>query len=631
MKKYLLSSLVLLSLVFTQKVFAQPTVSGVYLPVVNTEIRQVWSTDSAHNHILAPQYGANMTWDYSNSFPIQTIKDTFALRSISPDNPEVQNLAGQPIHQYFPEATMVTYVRSPLPSADSLWSFFKVDTGGLHNIGAFALKSPANSPLLIFDDTTINFIDDELIVPFNVNYGATYVDTTIQETFFDLNILGTIKHAKLRHQMNIDMEVPGWGTLITPLDTYNDVLLGVATYDVYDSIYLFNNSTQDYTDLMPTQLYPSGLSPHSMHKRHYFIRNNTFASNLLMQINTDTSGNYVQFGWYVLPTKVGSIKGTVYDDISSTTPITSGKVLLYREHGNFIRDDILDSADIATNGTYTFTDIPFGMYRIAARPDSLIYSGMYTTYYSSDTVQHVTWMVCDTCPPVTLLTTIDDTTTVNDSTVGVDIFIKHHTPQTNYTPNQLQGYVGYVNTLKEGSDDPIPGIDIIIERDPSVVPIISTQTDENGNYTLQNLEDGSYTIWVDIPGLDLQSSYHFEIVDGVYNRCDFDFGATDSILDKTGQDVICITSIQQIQEKTSKNIYPNPFEDFTTLALQLPKASKVTVQIFDITGKLIQTPIAQQTLEGNQNIEIKDIKNSGIYFAKVTIDETTKTIRLIKL
>ncbi|GEP51541.1 hypothetical protein FNO01nite_22130 [Flavobacterium noncentrifugens] len=69
--------------------------------------------------------------------------------------------------------------------------------------------------------------------------------------------------------------------------------------------------------------------------------------------------------------------------------------------------------------------------------------------------------------------------------------------------------------------------------------------------------------------------------------------------------------------------YPNPFHDKTTIPLQLLLASKVTLQIYDLNGRIIGKPIENRFSSGNQSIVLEKSAlnlSSGYYIYKVKVE-----------
>ena len=64
--------------------------------------------------------------------------------------------------------------------------------------------------------------------------------------------------------------------------------------------------------------------------------------------------------------------------------------------------------------------------------------------------------------------------------------------------------------------------------------------------------------------------------------------------------------------------YPNPFNPITTIAYELPQTSNVTVKIFDVGGRLVETLINQHQNAGNYRVQWNASGyNSGVYFYRI--------------
>lgn len=71
------------------------------------------------------------------------------------------------------------------------------------------------------------------------------------------------------------------------------------------------------------------------------------------------------------------------------------------------------------------------------------------------------------------------------------------------------------------------------------------------------------------------------------------------------------------------NNYPNPFNAKTVIRYILPEASNVTVSIYDIGGRLIETLLESEMSTGvHQIIWDAGDRQSGVYFYKITADDT---------
>ena len=79
------------------------------------------------------------------------------------------------------------------------------------------------------------------------------------------------------------------------------------------------------------------------------------------------------------------------------------------------------------------------------------------------------------------------------------------------------------------------------------------------------------------------------------------------------------------------NIYPNPTSGETSVTFSLANASKVSVNVMDITGKIIYTENEANKSEGKHTLNINASEfNSGVYYVTIITDEAQVTKKLIK-
>lgn len=616
MKKILF---VVLAFISVNILFAQSAkILGTYLPVVNTEIKQVWIHSGVNNglppsSVQVPEYGAGVFWDYSPlplSIESGSNKNTHTLRTLP-------ITASSPNNNY-PEATIASHWTSPISTFDTVWTYSRVDSTGMYTEGVvnFSTGFPVNIDYNNFDSTS----GSELIIPSVVEMGLLIKDSILRTTSLPITPPGIPNVPPSSYPLTVNqysyktMEVVGWGSLKTPIDSLGDVIL--AREMDHEVTHYLNNDT-----VIQAATYER------VYYKHFFLRNNTFATSLLMQLNTDTALTQVQYAWYTLPSKTGLINGTVLNSIDNN-PITAGEVLLFREGGNFTKNDVLATAEIDPTGIYEFKEIPYGQYRLLARPDLAIYPNAFSSYYEEspdfqDSLKGTSWNACDT------LITIGDTS-------NVTIHVRSNNFSSSPIASQLQGTLKGFSLNKIGGDDPIPGIDIIIKKNPGSKPIISTQTDESGVFTFDNLPNGAYKIWVDMPGLDLplNATYEFVVEDGRLNKCDFDFTADLDTVTKQPENLNCLESELSIEDNEYLNniisISPNPYQDVAKIVLDLDVKNNVSILVYDLTGKLMMNVVQNKIINGNTSFEITNLTESGIYFVKIYIGNRVVTKKLIK-
>lgn len=76
--------------------------------------------------------------------------------------------------------------------------------------------------------------------------------------------------------------------------------------------------------------------------------------------------------------------------------------------------------------------------------------------------------------------------------------------------------------------------------------------------------------------------------------------------------------------------YPNPFNSSTAIRCGLPQACYVTIEIYDLLGRKVETLIDQEQEAGYHQItwDAED-KTSGVYFYKIQAGEYTQTMRMM--
>jgi len=82
-------------------------------------------------------------------------------------------------------------------------------------------------------------------------------------------------------------------------------------------------------------------------------------------------------------------------------------------------------------------------------------------------------------------------------------------------------------------------------------------------------------------------------------------------------------------------IRPNPFSENTVISYQLPVASKVSLSIYDISGRLVKTLVSRHSSPGYYTAIWNGRDNSdrtmaaGIYFVKLITPEFKATRKIV--
>jgi hypothetical protein len=87
-----------------------------------------------------------------------------------------------------------------------------------------------------------------------------------------------------------------------------------------------------------------------------------------------------------------------------------------------------------------------------------------------------------------------------------------------------------------------------------------------------------------------------------------------------------ITGIENNQISLNMQAYPNPTTNFLQLKVESEKLQDLNFQLFDLTGKLIET---RKIISSTETIGMENLP-SATYFLKVSNNNEVKTFKIIK-
>jgi hypothetical protein len=78
--------------------------------------------------------------------------------------------------------------------------------------------------------------------------------------------------------------------------------------------------------------------------------------------------------------------------------------------------------------------------------------------------------------------------------------------------------------------------------------------------------------------------------------------------------------------------FPNPFNPSTKIRYSIPKASRVTLKIYDILGREVQTLVNEQQAPGQYTVTF-NAQNlaSGVYFYRISAGNFNEVKKLMLL
>jgi len=294
--------------------------------------------------------------------------------------------------------------------------------------------------------------------------------------------------------------------------------------------------------------------------------------------------------------------------MAGNNPITSGKAILYGGKTTSKMYTALFESNIDNSGHFSFSNLTAKDFALKIIPDTSVYKNTIPTYHGND----FNWknnipISADTCSNGLNLAIQVDTLFPIISGAG-----------------KISGYLLYDGTGNKTSD-PIPGIDVVLDKIPPSKSVNYTVTDTSGYYEFNNLPYGDYTIKIDFPGLKNDSLFFVSINNNYSYLPNLDY-----CVDTMKMTHVCgaFTSIQKIENKVGKSftVYPNPFNNEINISTN-KNNSLIQLYIFDYSGRLILSEN-----EKSNGVISKDLSNleAGIYFLNIIENHASETIKIVK-
>jgi hypothetical protein len=152
----------------------------------------------------------------------------------------------------------------------------------------------------------------------------------------------------------------------------------------------------------------------------------------------------------------------------------------------------------------------------------------------------------------------------------------------------IKGTLYQSSTGKTQQEDPIPLIDVVVEKTPPGTPAGRATTNVNGEFEFDLMEasDSSYVIYVNFPGVPMGQTYSITVDanDLLYDNLDLCVDVDSTVI------AVCSVSGVPDQPQTTTNdisIYPNPNNGDFTLRTGRFEGTDMTMQLIDVSGRVI--------------------------------------------
>jgi hypothetical protein len=118
------------------------------------------------------------------------------------------------------------------------------------------------------------------------------------------------------------------------------------------------------------------------------------------------------------------------------------------------------------------------------------------------------------------------------------------------------------------------------------------------------------------------------IEDGINAR----WGLMERVLNAEDEKEIEKITSEKVSDYSLSQNYPNPFNPTTVINYQIPRASKVTLKVYDLLGKEVATLVDEVKSEGKYSVEFNASSlPSGIYLYEIRANEFVKSGKMMLL
>jgi len=92
------------------------------------------------------------------------------------------------------------------------------------------------------------------------------------------------------------------------------------------------------------------------------------------------------------------------------------------------------------------------------------------------------------------------------------------------------------------------------------------------------------------------------------------------------------TSIAEERQQTGPfQVFPNPFKDDVNIVYELPNAANVSIEVYSLEGKRMESLVNQRQLKGTYRYTFNAPETTGIYIVKMVIDDYVYREQVVKM
>jgi len=563
--------------------------------------------------VQASEQGCSANFSFSIDYSVSSFTYQFIDQSSSSNNitswdwnfgDGALSAFQNPEHQYLNEGVYVVRLQISCSdgSSDTFSDTIKVTKVVPPNCTAYYTYSVDSANPVIFHFTDHSLSPNDTITSWQWNFGDMSIGSTLQNPFHQFAAVGN-------YYVTLSINTSG-GCSATYGDTISVVNSAPAcnanfTYKAdsvsgnLNTIFFYDQSTAADPIISWHWNFADGDSSTSQNPAHIF----PFAGIYDVSLTIKTQGGCSSTSHY--PIQVGNpqrynIWGRVYLGNQTTDKCIA---YIYKEFNNgyIVPVDTVRLTSVNdTLGVYYFYQIPEGVHKVKVLlPSNSNYYDKYApTYYGNN----LFW---------------NNTATIN---LFQDISLANvHLEAVNQLTgtNKISGAV-----FKNGNQIQKSGIQILLVG-PAQEVFRYTYSDNQGNYSFDDVPTGNFYVYAEVTGLYATPAYmSLQNYDTLYN--------VNINLSKT-QAITSIDELAESKEKLSVKSYPNPVQNILHFEFNQPMSRFVSYQILNGMGQIIR---AGQMEVNNKNAEL-DLADfsSGFYMIHFYSDSGKETVikRFIKL
>ncbi len=312
------------------------------------------------------------------------------------------------------------------------------------------------------------------------------------------------------------------------------------------------------------------------------------------------------------------LTGTVFLGSTSDT-VKVGIVQLIRKNPDLGQFPIVGQSFINEDGSYTFPSVlPNVEYFLLAIADEGIYPNSNQTYNGNV----ANWQKAPTI-----------TASVGSSGLTEDIIVNNVVSAPSGA-GTISGRIvrGEGFGKVQGPGDPLNGLDVsLIDKSTSSPALGGQESNQNGMFNFSGLDDGEYSIYVNIPGIPIDTNYTVNVSAGQSSQ-----GLVKVTVDSNYISFEDATGIKVYGAKDhpSLAIYPNPISSRADISYELKQNADVKLELKDIEGRQIAILIDERQAKGQHTVNIDATRYnmpSGNYFIVININGLVERKQLIKI